>query len=245
MSFLPFVAVDVETANLNNANICQFGFAYFHKGTCTDYRSVLVNPKSSFNPKFSALHGITRATVSQSPTWEEVCLEIGEIFDYPILLSHTYFDREAITKACIRYELPVPNPRVWLDTCAIARRVWPEMRNHKLPTLAEYFGIQYQAHDAGEDARCAGEIFLRAIQDSGRTMIEFLEEHMSRESGSNVHIEIAGSYNPEHPPLVPEGLRNLTPTLQYGDIPEDRTFEWIVFAIIVILGILFGIAKNS
>jgi DNA polymerase-3 subunit epsilon len=246
MSFLPFVAVDVETANLNNANICQFGFAYFHKGVFTGKGCVLVNPKSSFNPKFSALHGITHASISNCPTWFDVCVEIGEVFDNPILLSHTYFDREAITKACIRYELPIPNPKIWLDTCAIARRVWPEMRNHKLPTLAECFGIHYVAHDAGEDARCAGEIFLRAIADTGRTMVEFLEEHMSRESGSPVHISLEGSYDPEQAPLLPPGLKNLSPipVLKVEEDAEDHTFAWIVFFVILIVGIILGIAFN-
>ncbi|MHB1673311.1 MAG: exonuclease domain-containing protein [Acidobacteriaceae bacterium] len=193
MENLPFIAIDVETANLNNANICQLGVAIFDGEALLDQLSVLVNPESSFNPRFRAIHGITRESVRDALTWEQLYRQYGlfsgEILDQSFVVSHTYFDREAITKACERYGLPVPKPKIWLDTCAIARRVWPEMPNHKLATLAEAFGILYKCHDAGEDARCAGEVLIRAIRDSGKTMTQFMEEYLSVELGKKVTIE--------------------------------------------------------
>jgi DNA polymerase-3 subunit epsilon len=40
--------------------------------------------------------------------------------------------------------------------------------------VAAHFGIDYKAHDAIEDARCAGQILLRAIADSGLSVEQWL-----------------------------------------------------------------------
>ena len=47
--------------------------------------------------------------------------------------------------------------------------VWPEFlrSGYGLANVAARFGIAYQAHDALEDARCAGMILLRAVAETG------------------------------------------------------------------------------
>ena len=52
--------------------------------------------------------------------------------------------------------------------------------------MAAHLGIEYRAHDASEDARCAGEILLRAIEETGLP----LERWMTR---VNEPIDPAGS----------------------------------------------------
>jgi DNA polymerase-3 subunit epsilon len=63
------------------------------------------------------------------------------------------------------------------------------MSGYGLSNLAVHFGIEYQAHDALEDARCAGLLLLRAIAESGLnpeqwlTRVELpidLVDHVSR-----------------------------------------------------------------
>ena len=44
---------------------------------------------------------------------------------------------------------------------ALARRIWPELPNHKLPTVAGHIGYRFSHHHALEDAEAAAEI-LRA-----------------------------------------------------------------------------------
>lgn len=64
----------------------------------------------------------------------------------------------------MKYDLNMIESAQWIDTCALARRTWPELPNHKLASLAKRFGIEYRAHDAAEDARAAGEILLLSIE---------------------------------------------------------------------------------
>jgi DNA polymerase-3 subunit epsilon len=85
-----------------------------------------------------------------------------------IAVCHTPFDRIALTRACDRYSLSGCDC-VWLDSAKVVRRTWPEFSRsgYGLSNLASHFGIEYQAHDALEDARCAGLLLLRAINETG------------------------------------------------------------------------------
>lgn len=58
----------------------------------------------------------------------------------------------------------------------VVRRTWSAFSHtgYGLANLAKEFGIDYRAHDALEDARCAGEILLRAISESGLTIDQWL-----------------------------------------------------------------------
>lgn len=237
MSLLPFVAVDVETANLNNANICQLGIAVFQDGVLAHKAATLINPQTKFNPRFERLHGITHAHIVGAPTWDQVHPRCQSYLLDQIVVSHTYFDREAIDKACAKYGLPFIEPVAWIDTCTLARCVWPEMRNHKLATLAECFGIQYSAHDACDDARCAGEIFLRAIADSGMSMEQIVREQtavdVSRTAVTSPRLVALRN------PRAPEFLL-LNP--QDDPISLGQILLWILFGII---GIIAAIAKAN
>jgi DNA polymerase-3 subunit epsilon len=64
--------------------------------------------------------------------------------------------------------MPVCNC-TWLDSARVVRRAWPAFSRsgYGLSNVATHFGIAYRAHDALEDAQCAGEIVLRAIADTG------------------------------------------------------------------------------
>jgi len=68
----------------------------------------------------------------------------------------------------MKYDLEMIGCARWIDTCAVARRAWPELPNHKLGSLAKYFGIEYRAHDAAEDARAAGQILLLSLDSVGK-----------------------------------------------------------------------------
>jgi DNA polymerase-3 subunit epsilon len=88
--------------------------------------------------------------------------------------SHTDFDRSALSRACVRAGVPAVPYAKWIDTCWLARRAWPHLPNHKLPTLARRFGIIYKAHDALEDARVAGEVLALALKERQVTIGKLL-----------------------------------------------------------------------
>lgn len=165
---LDFVVIDVETACSYRSSICQVGIASFLDGKLTECVETLVNPETEFSAFNISIHGIYPEHVACCPTWRDFYPTFCKSVDGRILASHTFFDREAVRGACMKYDLEMIGCARWIDTCAVARRAWPELPNHKLGSLAKYFGIEYRAHDAAEDARAAGQILLLSLDSVGK-----------------------------------------------------------------------------
>jgi DNA polymerase-3 subunit epsilon len=171
---MDFTVVDVETANRNPASICQIGLASFRDGNLSAVWGSLIDPEDSFSAANMAIHGIRPEDVSDAPNWVEIQGELRVHFADLTLASHTYFDFRAISNANDRYGVVQIAWRSWVDTCRVARAAWPHLYSYRLSHLAHTFGISYQAHNATEDARCAGQILLLAAQSTGLSMRELV-----------------------------------------------------------------------
>jgi DNA polymerase-3 subunit epsilon len=171
-----FVAVDFETANEDFASICQIGLAEFD-GSYIGGDCMLVNPEDEFSGMNISIHGITESDVSSEPTFLAVYENLSKTLSGKIVVCHTPFDRVALHQACRKYSLPIPES-TWLDTARVVRRCWPEQfarKGYGLRSVAAFHGIEYKCHNALEDARCAGEILLKAIAQGGLSVDEWID----------------------------------------------------------------------
>ena len=167
-----FAAIDVETANADLSSICQVGVAIFQDGVHTNSWSSLVDPEDEFDGFNVAIHGIDEQTVKGAPKWPSVAVELRALLGVSIAACHTPFDRAATTQACEKYGVAQFDCR-WLDTARVVRRAWPEhfaARGYGLRNVANFLGIDFQHHDALEDARAAGEVLCRASEHAGLTV---------------------------------------------------------------------------
>jgi len=171
-----FFAIDVETANPALSSICQVGIASFRDGRLHGSWESLINPGDYFDPINVSIHGIDEGDVQFSPSWSEVYPVVCAALQDSIVVSHTAFDRVSILRACERNDLPCREFR-WLDSAKVVRRAWPifSKRGYGLANVAAHFCIQYRAHDALEDARCAGEILVRAMAETGLSIDQWFE----------------------------------------------------------------------
>jgi DNA polymerase-3 subunit epsilon len=169
-----YYVVDVETANQARHSICQIGIAAFRDGQMVDGWESLVDPRDFFASFNVQLHGIGPEQVYGAPCWSEVFPQVSALLGGAAVASHTDFDRAALVGASARAGIPAVAYRKWIDTCWLARRAWPGMMNHKLPTLARNFRIEYRAHDALEDARVAGEVLALALEVRQMTIHQLL-----------------------------------------------------------------------
>jgi DNA polymerase III subunit epsilon len=172
-----FTAVDVETANEDLSSICQIGIATAQDGAVSDVWNTLINPLGPFSPRHTAIHGIGNSIVVGAPSFGEIIEELENRLSISpaITVSHTAFDRISVTRACCQRELNV----AWLDSVRIARRAWPEryaQRGYGLAAIARDLGIEFRHHDAGEDARVAAEIVLRASEKMCLSIEDWLIE---------------------------------------------------------------------
>jgi DNA polymerase III subunit epsilon len=170
-----FVVIDVETANPNFASICQIGIAPFRDGVLEQPREWLVNPQDYFDPINVSIHGIDEHSVRNAPKWPEVYAAVAPFLAGNVVASHTAFDRAAVTQACGTWNVSACECR-WLDTARVVRRAWPQFSKsgYGLANVAATFGIKYKAHDASEDARCAGEILMLAVGQTGLSIEQWL-----------------------------------------------------------------------
>lgn len=171
-----FVVIDVETANPDFSSICQVGIAAFQDGKLHELWESLVNPEDYFDEMNTAVHGIQEHMVRPAPKWSAVHEQLARWLKDGIVASHTAFDRAALTRACIKNGVP-PHESRWLDTAKVVRRAWPEFsqRGYGLANVTKHFGIEFQHHNAKEDARAAGEILLRAVAATGLGVEQWLE----------------------------------------------------------------------
>jgi DNA polymerase-3 subunit epsilon len=188
-----FVSLDVETANASLASICQVGIVRFENGRIADKWSSLVDPEDFFDAMNVSIHGIDEDDVDGAPTFQQAFSDIARRISGQTVVTHTSFDRSAISQACGSYGLAPPDC-TWLDTARVARRTWSDVAHsgYGLDSLAQRFEIKFKHHDALEDARAAGLILLRAIEDTGMSTDALLEH--SRRRMDQHHVQ---SGNPE------------------------------------------------
>lgn len=172
---MDFISLDVETANPSFSSICQIGIAQFRNGELEGTWSTLVDPQDYFDDFNIELHGITERQVRGAPLWGEVFSALKERLSSFVIASHTSFDRSAIHQACRKYDIAVPD-MVWLNTASVARRAWPEFsaKGYGLANIATHFDIQFNHHNAEEDARAAGELLVKAAKDTGLSLEQWI-----------------------------------------------------------------------
>ena len=164
-----WVVVDLETTGLGaRSEITEIGAVRVREGRLREEFSSLVRPVGPIPPAITALTGITPAMVRGADpiatvldrflTWAGF-----EAKDPVVLVAHNApFDIGFLRRAAAACSLPWPRVRV-VDTLALARLALPRpiVRNHKLATVASYFGTAtVPGHRALGDARATAEVLL-------------------------------------------------------------------------------------
>ncbi|MDB5709612.1 MAG: Transposase protein [Sphingomonas bacterium] len=153
---------------------------------------MLVNPQTWFDPTNVGIHGIDECAVRDAKTFHQLHNWLCGWTADELVICHTHFDRVAFQQACEECNSPAMTC-TWLDSARVARRAWPEFaqRGYGLANVARHCGISFQHHDALEDARTAGLILLKAIEETGHDLAQWLKL-VRRPTGAGVAICRAG-----------------------------------------------------
>lgn len=161
---LDFVAVDFETANPDPSSVCQVGVARVLRGQIVATDSWYVVPPTgpdSFEPSFSALHGITAETVRREGfSWYDSVDHLHRVTRaLPLVAHNVAFDRTVYRKASEAMGVPARDAD-WYDTVVLARRHVPAA-NHRLDSVARALGLpSFHHHEAEADAVTCAHIAL-------------------------------------------------------------------------------------
>ncbi len=156
-----FVVFDIETTGLSPTacKITEIGAVLFKKGEVLDRFSVFVNPETPIPQNIVELTGITDEMVADAETIDAVLPKFLDFIGDRMLVAHNAsFDTGFIRHACETCHLPFNNP--YLDTVAMSRFMNPDLKNHKLDTLAKFYNLgNFNHHRACDDAEMLAMIF--------------------------------------------------------------------------------------
>ena len=162
MQNLNFVAVDVETATSLRTSICSIALVKVVGGSIIDTHYTLIRPQPlEFNYFNTQIHGITAQDVTNAPTWAQAWPSIHEFMEGHTLVAHNApFDKSAIARTSESYGISTSHLN-YVCTVRASRRLL-SLENNKLPTVANYLGVDdFNHHDAYDDAKACAEIAIR------------------------------------------------------------------------------------
>lgn len=157
-----FIALDVESATVQH-HICQIGLAWFTANGLSRVWKSEINPQFRFDGMSQYVHGLGESDIVSAPTFPGLAEQLTQMLGGALIVTHSKYDVIALQKTVGRYGLSFPEFR-WLDSCEVARRMWPDLENHTLQVVTSHLGIPLtQHHNALDDAIAAGEVVHRAM----------------------------------------------------------------------------------
>lgn len=166
-----FIAFDLETTGIQPKNdaIVEIGAVRFEEGEPVDTFCTLINPGRPIPPEASAVNGISDEMVADQPDVKTVLGDFADFCgDLPLVAHNAPFDYKFLLKAVETHHARAPQGAV-LDSCALARVIFPGMINYKLGTLVAHFGFPSGTfHRAEVDSVYCGRLFARIVQSLER-----------------------------------------------------------------------------
>jgi DNA polymerase-3 subunit epsilon len=161
---LTFCALDIETTGINPVfhRIVDIGIVKFNLTGIIDRFSTLINPGMPIPAETTSIHGITDEMVSSSPDISNIIRPVLDfIKNSHLVIQNPEFDLSFIDIICRRNNINIKLDA--FDTVRLARMSMPYLKNHKLETLSEHFGIIGEPHRALPDAIACAEVFRNII----------------------------------------------------------------------------------
>ncbi len=182
-----YCVFDIETTGLSaqSCHITEIGAVIIKGGEVLDRFNTFSNPEEHIPENITELTGITDEMVADAPSNEEAVRSFLEFAGGRILVAHNAtFDVSFIRKVAQEYRIEFTNP--YMDTVAMSRYVNPELKRHKLDTLAEYFNLgDFNHHRACDDAEVLSKILIcmfNKLRSEGASNLREMQQLMSERS---------------------------------------------------------------
>ena len=204
------VVFDIETTGLSNrtCRIIEIGAVKIKNGEIIDTLDLFVDPECPIPENITELTSITDEMVAGAPKEREAVERFLEFAGDDLLIAHNAnFDVGFIRVACERHDIPFNNS--FLDTVGLSKYVNPELKNHKLDTIANFYKLEdFHHHRASDDAATLARIVFVMIErlksegigDFAR-MVDAMSENTDPLKLPSYHMILFAKNN--------EGLKNL------------------------------------
>ncbi len=162
-----YVVFDFETTGAKTppCRVTEIGACKVRNREIVDDYQTLVNPETPIPEFISNLTNITNAMVKTAPKFAEVISEFMEFVGDSVLVAHNApFDMRFLNHEIkrIHSDYRIANP--YLCTVKLSRKLVPEVDNHRLNTMANYYSIDLTNHHrASADANATAKIFINLL----------------------------------------------------------------------------------
>lgn len=189
--FYDYIIFDIETTGLNKQNddVIQLSALKIVNDKIVDKLNTFVKPKIVIPEKITYLTGIKNDDVYDAPNIDEVINKFSTfIEDFP-LVGHNI----------INFDLPflsekglIINGNSVIDTVPMSTFKLPNLKNHRLPTLKKYFGIDNLSHNALNDCE-TNWIVYKKLRDNELQQVE-INQVIIDDRLSGIRFSITGQF---------------------------------------------------
>ncbi|MBQ1890443.1 MAG: 3'-5' exonuclease [Selenomonas sp.] len=161
-----FAAIDFETATSARDSACSVAVVEVKEGKLYDsYYTLIQPPGNRYNWFNTRIHGITREDTAAAPSFAAIWPELRQHLEGRIVVAHNARFDMGVLGACLAREGLATPDFAYCDTVAISRKAWPELANHKLDTVGSFLHIEFNHHNALDDARTCAYIPVVAAKE--------------------------------------------------------------------------------
>lgn len=169
-------AIDFETANNSRASACSLAVIEYIDGEIIEHYWLIKPHCTCSEFIFTYIHGLTYEDVEFEKEFNEIYDEVRNILEGSLVLAHNnVFDVGVLRALCTLYKLPQIT-FISIDTVEISRKIFRNLKNHKLNTVAEHLGIELNHHNALSDAMACLQIFIFVMDYYHLDELEVIEK---------------------------------------------------------------------
>jgi len=158
-----FAAIDFEGANGEVTSACSMGIVIVRDDEIVERFYSLMKPEpNKYDFWMTKVHGITYKDTNHAPLFPEVWNKVkDQVIGLPMVAHGISFDERVLKALHELYHIPYPNFKFYCTHLGSELLV-PELENHKLQTVAKYFGydLAKNHHNAVADAEACAVIAL-------------------------------------------------------------------------------------
>ena len=192
-----YCVLDTETTGLSAYydEIIEIGILRVRNNEIVDQYSQLIQPESPIDSFITSLTGITNEMVEGMPTINDVKNETLTFIGEDIIVGHnTSFDMRFLSEG---FKQPINN--YYMDTMQFARKVYPELKHHRLSDLTEYLGLHNNEHRSIADCIATKELYdsIKTTMVAKNLKIEDMWYAHKQSNGTGIDISTFAPENVE------------------------------------------------
>ena len=165
-----YCVLDLETTGLSakTEKITEIGIMKVRNGEVLEEFCEFVNPEKPIPQRVQEITNITDDMLKDAPTIEEIFPKVLEFIKGTVLVAHNATFDIGFLKTVAK-DLGYEFDYTYVDTLPLARKLYPELKKHKLGKIAEYLKIKVEvAHRALDDV----DTTVKVLREMMKTLKE-------------------------------------------------------------------------